>query len=99
MSNIKVIELKGMVEIVILDFKPGSLVFYSKHTAEFISKGFNPVFGNNLYWKDANSPHGFGPFATLEQAMKNHAETTKIDRSKDVQNVMFVDFKNKKLIK
>lgn len=100
-----------MLEISVLDFSPvGSLQFYALQSQEHFDKGFPLAFMNNIYWRDAKAPKGFGPFNNMYDALQHYKyvirarpvpseQLTMEHLIQEPSNIMYVDFVNKKVIK
>lgn len=80
----------------IVDYGPeGSLVFYSIRPITDMTP--NPC--TSVWWKDAQSPQGFGPFSSLQYAFNHYRNTIKqmkAEEAKPLAQVVQVDFRNKK---
>lgn len=80
----------------IIDYRPeGTLVFYS--IRPITDNKPNPC--TSVWWKDKDSPQGFGPFSSLQGAFDHHRLTTKKMREyneKPEAIVITYDFRTKK---
>ncbi len=95
-----------LVEVTILNFAPiGTLkFFYIQDFASYLRE-LPPLRHNNVYWKDAETPAGYGPFPTVYVALEHYKSTIiarKTDPPKAItpsgipSNVVEVDFRKKK---
>lgn len=54
----------------------------------------------SFYWKDAGSPQGYGPFGTILETLRHHESIVMQFRAAEsAQNVIRVDFMNRRRIK
>lgn len=80
----------------VIDFAPlGSLVIYQ---VKAVDKYQLPDPSHGFYWKDTQSPNGFGPFLSLYDCMDHYKKTVqamKIDAIVEPCDVIWVNFKKK----
>lgn len=97
MSNPPVITNRPPMRFnVIMDFKPeGSLVFYTIRSITELTP--DPI--NQVYWKDAQSPQGYGPFYSLWEACEHHKALVKKMKTEEIKpdcQVIQYNFRDKK---
>lgn len=66
----------------------------------FVDDKPNIVDYSKFYWRDVESPAGYGPFPNLNDAMRHYSETIQLKKNPlppDTSLIM-VDFKNKRRI-
>lgn len=88
-------------EVAIIDYRPiGSLVVFALQTYEEMMR--NAPY-REIYWKDAASPQGYGPFVSITAAFNHYKWIIQTcNRSSIAQDnkpsVIRVDFKSKKRV-
>lgn len=83
-------------------FTLGSLEVYSE---EGVTQWFQGIPKDGIYWRDAGSPQGYGPFMSLTDCMRHYeyvVKTFKGDRDKfnnpRLADIIRVDFGAKKRV-
>jgi hypothetical protein len=81
-----------LVEVVILDFKPmGTLEFFALQPEGDYQRGLPVSYLGNIYWRDAQSPQGFGPFNNLYDALNHHKAMHKLNSEKPKSQVSLLE--------
>jgi hypothetical protein len=93
--------LQGKVPTVIFTMQPlGSLEVFTMQTTEEIYAGA-PFRG--YFWRDAGSPQGYGPFATVFACIEHYKMVIKAcNQGKDIPkldaDIIRVDFRSRKRV-